>query len=98
MKEIRNFKELKEKVIFGELPYNVMKDVIMQIYIFSSEFDPTQSYSQNNKVVLLDSNEIYENINQCCELEEIIAGYKKQVFIQSDYGESIVVYKKLTTT
>ena len=92
MKKIQSFKELKEKIEFGELPYELMKDVVFQIYIFESEFDST--YSKNNAVVLVDENETYETSNLICEIEEEIAGYKKQVFILSDSGEGLIIYKK----
>ena len=94
MKEIKNFKELKEKVSFGELPYELMKDIVYQVYLFETEFDPTQIYSQSNKVVLLDEDEKYETPNLICEIEEEIAGYTKQVYILSDYGEGLIVYRK----
>lgn len=94
MKEIKNFKELKEKISFGELPYELMKDIVYQVYLFETEFDPTQIYSQSNKVVLLDEEEKYETPNLICEIEEEIAGYTKQVYILSDYGEGLIVYRK----
>ncbi|MBR2430696.1 hypothetical protein IKB17_04470 [bacterium] len=94
MKEIKNFKELKEKISFGELPYELMKDIVYQVYLFETEFDPTQIYSQSNKVVLLDEDEKYETPNLICEIEEEIAGYTKQVYILSDYGEGLIVYRK----
>ena len=94
MKEIKNFKELKEKISFGELPYELMKDIVYQVYLFETEFDPTQIYSQSNKVVLLDEDEKYETPDLICEIEEEIAGYTKQVYILSDYGEGLIVYRK----
>ena len=55
MKEIKNFKDLKAKVEFGQLPYELMKDIVYQVYLFETEFDPTQIYSESNAVVLVDS-------------------------------------------
>ena len=95
MKEIKNFKDLKEKVEFGQLPYELMKDIVYQVYLFETEFDPTQIYSESNTVVLVDSNDTYETPNLICEIEEEIAGYLKQVYILSDYGEALIVYKKI---
>ena len=92
MKEIKNFKELKEKIAFGELPYELMKDVVFQIYIFETEFENLDTNS--NKIILLDSNEDYDMQNLDCEVEKEIVGYLKQVYILSDYGESVVIYKK----
>lgn len=98
MKEIKNFKELKEKISFGELPYELMKDIVYQVYLFETEFDPTQIYSKSNKVVLVDEDETYKTPNLVCEIEEEIAGYTKQVYILSDYGEGLIVYKKIGNT
>lgn len=95
MKEIKNFKELKEKIEFGQLPYELMKDIVYQIYIFENEFDPTQIYSKSNKIIILDKDENYEINNLTCEIEEVICGYNKQIYILSDYGEGIIIYKKL---
>lgn len=96
MEEIKNFKELKEKIKFGVLPYEVMKDIIFQIYVFESEFENVNTNS--NKIILLDSNENYDMQNLDCEVEEAIAGYLKQVYILSDYGEGVIIYKKLVSS
>ena len=90
MKEIKNFKELKEKVEFGSLSEELMKDIVFQIYIFENYFEQ----GVVNKVVILEEDEDYPIPDLACELEETICNYNKQLFILSNSGEGLIVYKK----
>ena len=90
MKEIKNFKELKEKVEFGSLSEELMKDIVFQIYIFENYFEQ----GAVNNVVILEEDEDYPIPDLVCELEETICNYNKQLFILSNSGEGLIVYKK----
>lgn len=90
MKEIQNFKELKEKVEFGSLGEELMKDIVFQLYIFEHYFEE----GAKNKVVVLEEDENYPIPNLVCEFEETICNYNKQLFILSNSGEGLIVYKK----
>ena len=90
MKEIQNFKELKEKVEFGSLGEELMKDIVFQLYIFENCFEE----GAINKVVILEEDEDYPIPDLACELEETICNYNKQLFILSNSGEGLIVYKK----
>lgn len=92
MIEIHNLKEFKEKIDFCSLPYELAKDIVFQLYVFETEFD--YAYSTSNRVIILKENEKADLSNLMCESEEEIAGYLKQTYIVSDYGEGVIVYRK----
>ena len=93
MIEIRNTQEAIDKLTLDTLPIDVLKDVLLQTFIFDTEFRDYQN--SQNKVVILDSNEDYQIPDLIPEIDEVIEKTQKTLFILSDSGEGLVIYKKL---
>ena len=96
MIEIRNTQEAIDKLTLDTLPIDVLKDVLLQTFIFDTEFRDYQN--SQNKVVILDSNEDYQIPDIIPEIDEVIEKTpktQKTLFILSDSGEGLVIYKKL---
>ena len=93
MIEIRNTQEAIDKLTLDTLPIDVLKDVLLQTFIFDTEFRDYQN--SQNKVVILDSNEDYQIPDLIPEIDEVIEKTQKNLFILSDSGEGLVIYKKL---
>lgn len=93
MIEIRNTKEAIEKLSTDTLPIEVLKDVLLQTFIFDTAF---KNYpNSQNKVIILNSNEEYPTPDLIPEIDEIIEKTQKSLYILSDSGEGLVVYKKI---
>ena len=96
MIEIRNTQEAIDKLTLDTLPIDVLKDVLLQTFIFDTEFRDYQN--SQNKVVILDSDEEYQIPDLIPEIDEVIEKTQKTqktLFILSDSGEGLVIYKKL---
>ena len=93
MIELRNTQEAIDKLTLDTLPIDVLKDVLLQTFIFDTEFRDYQN--SQNKVVILDSNEDYQIPDLIPEIDEVIEKTQKTLFILSDSGEGLVIYKKL---
>ena len=93
MIEIRNTKEAIEKLSTDTLPIEVLKDVLLQTFIFDTAFKNYQN--SQNKVIILNSNEEYPTPDLIPEIDEIIEKTQKSLYILSDSGEGLVVYKKI---
>ena len=93
MIELRNTQEAIDKLTLDTLPIDVLKDVLLQTFIFDTEFRDYQN--SQNKVVILDSNEDYQIPDIIPEIDEVIEKTQKTLFILSDSGEGLVIYKKL---
>ena len=93
MIEIRNTQEAIDKLTLDTLPIDVLKDVLLQTFIFDTEFRDYQN--SQNKVVILDSDEEYQIPDLIPEIDEVIEKNQKTLFILSDSGEGLVIYKKL---
>ena len=93
MIELRNTQEAIDKLTIDTLAIDVLKDVLLQTFIFDTEFRDYQN--SQNKVVILDSNEDYQIPDLIPEIDEVIEKTQKTLFILSDSGEGLVIYKKL---
>ena len=93
MIELRNTQEAIDKLTIDTLSIDVLKDVLLQTFIFDTEFRDYQN--SQNKVVILDSNEDYQIPDLIPEIDEVIEKTQKTLFILSDSGEGLVIYKKL---
>lgn len=93
MIEIRNTQEAIDKLTLDTLPIDVLKDVLLQTFIFDTEFKDYPN--SQNKVVIIDSDEEYQIPDLIPEIDEVIEKTQKTLFILSDSGEGLVIYKKL---
>ena len=73
----------------NNLPTNVIKDILYNTYIFDTQYDD----NNKNKIIILNENETYQVPDTLPEIEELIDGYIKTLYITSDYGEGIIIYK-----
>lgn len=87
---VTNMKEVVDNISIYNFSPNLIKDILLQVFIFDTEFEkPNQ-----NKLVILDENEIYDTSLLMLEFEEDIDDYHKSVYIICDSGEGMIVYKK----
>lgn len=91
MIEITNMKEVVENIKLYNFTPNLIKDILLQVFIFDTEFEkPNQ-----NKLVVLDENETYDTTFLVPEYEEDIDDYHKTLYIICDSGEGLLIYKKI---
>lgn len=91
MIKIKNTKEALQKLAKEDLSPNLLKDVLFQTYIFDTQF----TGETLNEVVLINKDEKHQIPDLIPEIEEIIDGYKKTLFILCDTGESLIVYQEI---
>ena len=72
------------------LPQNVIKDILLNTYIFETEFKG----STLNQIIILEKDESYLMPYTIPELEEDIDNYHKTLYISSDTGEGILTHSK----
>lgn len=90
MIEITNMKEVVENIKLYNFTPDLIKDILLQVFIFDTEFEkPNQ-----NKLVVLDENETYDTSLLVPEFEEDIDDYHKTLYIICDSGEGLLIYKK----
>lgn len=91
MMTITNMEEVVDNIKLYNFCPNIIKDILLQAFIFDTEYEkPNQ-----NKLVILDENEIYDTSLLMLEFEEDIDNYHKSVYLISDFGEGVIVYKKI---
>ena len=93
MIEITNMKQAVTELQKIQLSQNTIKDILLQAYIIDTQY-PKEI---QNKIVLLQDNEQYNTQNLIPDIEEDIDGYHKSIYILSDYGEGLIIYKRYTT-
>ena len=93
MIEITNMKQAVTELQKIELSQNTIKDILLQAYIIDTQYPK----KIQNKIVLLQDNEQYNTQNLIPEIEEDIDDYHKSIYILSDYGEGLIIYKRYTT-
>ena len=93
MIEITNMKQAVKELPKIELSQNTIKDILLQSYIIDTQY----TKEIQNKIVLLQDNEQYDTHDLIPEIEEDIDGYHKSIYILSDYGEGLIIYKQYTT-
>jgi|GEM_PF-4536993 len=93
MIEITNMKQAVTELQKIELSQNTIKDILLQAYIIDTQY-PKEI---QNKIVLLQNNEQYDTHDLIPEIEEDIDGYHKSIYILSDYGEGLIIYKRYAT-
>ena len=93
MIEITNMKQAVTELQKTELSQNTIKDILLQAYIIDTQY-PKEI---QNKIVLLQDNEQYDTKNLIPEIEEDIDDYHKSIYILSDYGEGLIIYKRYNT-
>ena len=91
MVEIRCIKDIREKINIDEIEYKLLIDVIQMTALFEVEFGE----SEINKVVILDTDEEYEDPHPYPEVVDTVGSYNKKVYIVSDSGEGVVIYRKV---
>ena len=91
MIEIRSLKDIREKLNIHEMDEKLLLDLVRMLLLFDTEFGA----SDINKLVILDSNEEYEEPHPYPEVDEIVGTYNKKIYIVSDSGEGVVIYKKV---
>lgn len=92
MKVITTMKNAIEVLQETVLPQNVIKDILLNTYIFETEFKG----STLNRIIILEQDENYLMPYTIPEIEEDIDNYHKKVFIISDTGEGVLTYSKQT--
>lgn len=90
MKVITTMKNAIEVLQETVLPQNVIKDILLNTYIFETEFKG----STLNRIIILEQDENYLMPYTIPEIEEDIDNYHKKVFIISDTGEGVLTYYK----
>ena len=70
---------------------DLLKDLLFQTYIFDTQF----TGETLNEIVLVNKDETYKMPDLIPEIEEIIGGYKKTLFIICDSGEGLIVYQEI---
>ena len=88
MIEIKNIEEMNSKLKDKNLSANLIEDITQQLTIIQNEF----SADNHCKVVIMVDYEVYDNNGLCVEIEEVIDGYIKQIYIIDNAGDGIVVY------
>ena len=91
MIKIKNTKEALQKLAEEDLSPDLLKDMLFQTYIFDTQF----TGETLNEVVLINKNEKYQMPDLIPEIEEIIEGYKKTLYILGDSGEGLIVYQEI---
>jgi len=91
MIEIKNVRDIREKLKLHEIDGELLIDLVRTIIIFESEFGD----SQINKIVLLEDNEGYEEPHPYPEVDEMVGSYNKKIYIVNDSGEGVVIYRKV---
>ena len=88
MIEIKNIEEMNSKLRDKNLSANLIEDITQQLTIIQNEF-PADNHC---KVLIMEDYEVYDNNGLCVEIEEVIDGYIKQIYIIDNAGDGIVVY------
>ena len=91
MIKIKNFKDALEQLPKEDLPPNLMRDILYQLFIFETQF----TGETFNEVIILKSNEDTLKVDYIPEFEEEIDGYHKSLYIVCDNGDGMVVYQEL---
>lgn len=91
MIEIRNLKDIREKLDIYTIDEKLLLDLVRMLILFDTEFDT----SEINKIVILDSKEEHEEPHPYPEVDEIVGTYNKKIYIVCDSGEGVVIYKKV---
>ena len=91
MIKIKNTKEALQKLAEEDLSPDLLKDLLFQTYIFDTQF----TGETLNEIVLVNKDETYKMPDLIPEIEEIIGGYKKTLFIICDSGEGLIVYQEI---
>ena len=93
MIRLKTLDEALEKIKEAHLTPTVLLDVVTQLTIVETEF---KDYQPNlNEVVILDTDETFDTLNLVPEIDEDIDNYNKKLYILSDSGEGIVIYRKI---
>lgn len=92
MIELKNTQDAIDKLTLDTLPIEVLKDVLLQTFIFDTEFK--HCVNSQNKIVVLETNENYQTPDLYPEIDEYIGQTRKTLFILSDSGEGLVIYRK----
>ncbi len=90
MKVITTMQEALQVLPNTNLTPNVVKDVLLNTYLFETEFKD----STINQIVLLDKDDHYVPPNTIPEIEEDIDNYHKTLYIVSDTGEGLLTYSE----
>lgn len=69
----------------------IIKEILFDLYLFEREF--YKDLYPNNEIIILDTNEEYEPPFDIPKLELQIGNYIKRLYIISDSGEGLIVYK-----
>ena len=91
MIDIRSIKDIREKLNIHEMDEKLLLDLVRMLILLDTEFGA----SDINKLVILDSNEEYKEPHPYPEVDEIVGTYNKKIYIVSDIGEGVVIYKKV---
>ena len=91
MIEIRNLKDLREKVDIHAIDEKLLLDIVKMLILFDTDFDS----SEINKIVILDTNEEYDEPHLYPEVDDTVGTYNKKIYIVCDSGEGVVIYKKV---
>jgi len=89
--KIKNTKEALQKLAEEDLSPDLLKDLLFQTYIFDTQF----TGETVNEIVLISKDEEYQMPDLIPEIEEVIDGYKKTLFILCDSGEGLIIYQEL---
>lgn len=87
---IKNTQEAVEKLPKNNFTPDLLKDILFYAFLFDTEF----TESNINEIVILGKNEDQKIYGVIPEITEEIDGYTKTLYIISDTGEGVVIYKK----
>lgn len=90
---IKNIQEAIDKLDLNEYSYPVMKDIVAQAFIIEKEFKEFPEC--NNQIIILDKDEEYQEPDLIPEIDENIEEYNKKLYILSDTGEGLLIYRKI---
>ncbi len=90
MKVITTMQEALQELPNTNLTPNVVKDVLLNTYLFETEFKG----STINQIIILDKDDNYVPPNTTPEIEEDIDNYHKTLYIVSDTGEGVLTYSE----
>ena len=95
MIKLKTFQDIVDNISTNQFSNEIIKDILFDVYTFEKEFD--KELYPNNEVIILNTNEEYSMPSDISEFEIDIDNYSKTLYIISDSGEGVIVYRKKET-
>ena len=91
MTKLKNTQEAIELLNMDDYSPNVLKDILFNLFTFDTQF---QGFT-GNEIIIVAKDEEYEMPDMIAELDAQIDNYHKTLYILSNSGEGLIVYKEL---